>query len=67
MSLLKGQMVQTKQNGTKFDVVDWRDRNDESIEIKHLLASILIELKGIKTHMAIITDEELAPGDEQDV
>lgn len=65
MSLLKGQMVQTEDNGKSFDVVDWRVRNDESIEIKSLLTSILIELKGIKTHMAIITDEELLPGDEE--
>ncbi len=65
MSLLKGQMVQTEDNGTSFDVVDWRVRNDESIEIKSLLTSILIELKGIKAHMAIITDEELLPGDEE--
>ena len=65
MSLLKGQMVQTEDNGPSFDVVDWRVRNDESIEIKSLLTSILIELKGIKTHMAIITDEELLPGDEE--
>ena len=65
MSLLKGQMVQTTKAGKPFDVVDWRGRNDESIEIKHLLASILVELKGIKTHLAIITDEELKPGDEE--
>ena len=65
MSLLKGQMVQTKKTGKSFDVVDWRARNDESLEIRGLLASILVELKGIKTHMAMMTDEELAPGDEQ--
>lgn len=63
---LSGNGLLYDSDGNVFDLTQWYKDNSFSFMEGQLsaLSDILKELKLIKTHLTIMTDEELSPGDE---
>ena len=55
-------------DGNVFDLTEWYKDNSLSTTESHLalLSEVLCELKLIKTHLSLMTDEELKENDIED-
>tara|TARA_R110002020_G_scaffold22068_2_gene74679 strand:+ start:77 stop:310 length:234 start_codon:yes stop_codon:yes gene_type:complete len=55
-------------DGNVFDLTEWYKDNSLSTTESHLalLSEVLCELKLIKTHLSLMTDEELLENDIED-